>query len=264
MKIGSMLITWGETPDFNNIFAGLSAHGYSGVEFFQSRSSLGNTQRLVDLLQTYSLSAVSLLCEGDMLCKNASDSAENRKRIETAAALGVEVIDFVGGWINSSGEKTAGNIRTFAEILTDLASYAGSFGMKSALHNHMGSLAENLKDIERIFNEGSGFGLCLDTAHCKLAGNDPSRVLDRMKDKVNYIHLKDYKQEPDEKAGDWFPERFCELGEGNIGLDFPDFFQKAGELNFNGWMTVELDRPQKDRTPLTSASISREFIRSLR
>jgi inosose dehydratase len=262
-RIASMLITWEDTAEFDPVFSGLAALGYEGVEFSQPLTALGNMAAMRDRLRSHRLSAVSLLCEGDLLDRCSPEFEESKKRIEAAAEAGVEVIDIVGGWISGPEQKTAENFRSFTVILSELAAYAASLGMQTALHNHMGSLAETEEDIRRIFNEGSGFGLCLDTAHFVLAGEDPKLIAEEMCDRLHYIHLKDYRRGPEERAGEWYPERFCELGEGNIGLDFSAFLHAVSKLRYSGWLTVELDRPQPGRTAMESAGLSRTFLRRI-
>jgi len=56
-------------------------------------------------------------------------------------------------------------------------------------------------------------------------------------------------------------EHFVELGQGELGIDFPSFLTKLEQIGYDGWVTVELD--STTRTPLESAKISRQYLHEL-
>ncbi len=53
---------------------------------------------------------------------------------------------------------------------------------------------------------------------------------------------------------------FAGLGEGFV--PYPEIFQVLDAAGFNGWLIVETDKTARE-SPLVSATISREYLRSL-
>lgn len=101
-----------------------------------------------------------------------------------------------------------------------------------------------------------------DTAHLTGAGMDVSAVIRRYRERVAYVHLKDLTP-ADPKVED-FPMLlgnealpvFCELGLGVI--DFPPIIEALNEIEYKGWLTVEIDRSTS--TPYKSLQICRDFV----
>ena len=56
--------------------------------------------------------------------------------------------------------------------------------------------------------------------------------------------------------------RFVELGRGKV--DLPGVFKALADIQFSGWVVVELDRvPDDARTPKESAEISKKYLEGL-
>ena len=57
--------------------------------------------------------------------------------------------------------------------------------------------------------------------------------------------------------------RFAELGTGNLGLDVKAALEGLESVGYDGWVSVELDRPYPPRPPAEAAVVNREYLRSL-
>jgi sugar phosphate isomerase/epimerase len=55
--------------------------------------------------------------------------------------------------------------------------------------------------------------------------------------------------------------RFCELGRGNVGLDWAVILHALDEEKYGGWLVVEQD--QTTVTPMYDMSMNREYLASL-
>lgn len=91
---------------------------------------------------------------------------------------------------------------------------------------------------------------------------DAAAIIHRYKERVAYVHLKDLSS-ADAKSqgmemimGNEALTVFCELGIGII--DFQRIIQALIEMEYKGWMTVEIDHSTS--TPLRSLEICRDFV----
>lgn len=136
--------------------------------------------------------------------------------------------------------------------------------MKACVHPHLGTEIQDENELDAIMemtDPGYVF-FCPDTAHLTKAGMDPVEVMRRYKDRIAYVHLKDIT--PDEVDVETFPilsgneamPIFCELGLGPI--DFKPIIRFLKEINYDGWLTVEIDKSTS--TPLNSLTICRDFV----
>ncbi len=134
-------------------------------------------------------------------------------------------------------------------------------GVPLGFHNHMGSLTEKPENLDRVMDASDPkyVKLELDTAHYAAPGGDNVAVLRKYKDRLLFLHLKDFKPVPNPPANANYPFIFTELGQGT--LDFRSIFATLEAIRFKGWAVVELDRePVEGRTPIESAKMSRDFL----
>lgn len=106
-------------------------------------------------------------------------------------------------------------------------------GFEPTFHHHLGTRVQTPAEIERLL-EGSDVGLLLDTGHLTAAGGDPVRALRDWRERINHLHVKD-----------WRGGVFCELGTGDVDLE--GFFAELG--GYDGWLVVEQDwvpRPEDE------------------
>jgi inosose dehydratase len=159
------------------------------------------------------------------------------------------------------------------EGIEAVARLAGEeYGLRPVLHHHAGSHIEFEDEIARALGDLDPglIGLCIDTGHAAYAGIDPLALLERYRDRTDYLHLKDVDctvldRVRGEDLDFWAAIEagvFCPLGAGAV--DFAGFGRLLGELGFSGPATVEQDRDRTPGTdPLADTIRSREFLEAL-
>src|SRR5438105_9924246 len=144
-------------------------------------------------------------------------------------------------------------------------------GLRTVFHHHCATFVETPREIDELMSrtDPSLVGLCLDTGHCAFGGGNPVTMLERWRDRVWHMHLKDC--DPDVKfraARDaWDYQEsvrhgvFCELGRGSV--DFRAVLGLLKSSGYDGWLVVEQDVLPSTGTPAESAARNREYLRSL-
>jgi sugar phosphate isomerase/epimerase len=132
------------------------------------------------------------------------------------------------------------------------------WGVRAALHNHMGTPVETQDQLETFLALCPDCGLILDTAHLAAMGGDPAAIVRAYPQRLMALHLKDWLLS-DPGAEEWYNRgRFCRLGEGNIGLDNHAVLAALIEVGYEGWIFVEQDTHLHD--PLDDLAESRRYI----
>ncbi|MGD0114337.1 MAG: sugar phosphate isomerase/epimerase [Armatimonadota bacterium] len=218
---------------------GLLSIGYEGIEWLYALSAedaLHKAARMRWLGMDFGS------CSGP----NAETS------IQWTAALGKSYV-----WAAASGE----DFDTYCRQVNLQAAACARWGIRVALHNHLGSLVESQAQLEEFLARCPEAGLILDTAHLAVPKGDPVEIVRRYSDRLVAVHLKDWLELRSEVGLEtwWDRGRFCELGAGNIGLDNLAVMRALVEVGYDGWIFVEHDTHLQD--PLKDLAISRAYLR---
>ena len=151
--------------------------------------------------------------------------------------------------------------------LATVGQIAAEHGVRAHFHNHVGTHAETPDEVERII-AGLDFALmdiCFDGGHYAYGGGDPIAFVNRHRDRIGYVHLKDV--DPvvlaDARTRELsFLEAlreyvFCEFGQGMV--DIPGMVQTLRDGGYRGWLVVEQDTTPNEST--ASARANRAFLR---
>jgi len=119
-------------------------------------------------------------------------------------------------------------------------------GLTVAMHPHFGTAIERPHHLRR-FLEGCGMGICLDTGHLMIGGDDPIEVAGFAADRVRVVHLKDVDRSLAEgvasgKLGYEEAVRrgvFKPLGDGDV--DTERVLEALERLGYEGWYVLEQD-----------------------
>ncbi|EIP98560.1 sugar phosphate isomerase/epimerase [Opitutaceae bacterium TAV1] len=151
------------------------------------------------------------------------DDAWNRRFFEFARRAGCGVVSC--SFDPEGHEETLRNAEKLGE----------EFGMRVAIHNHGGKhWLGNATILDYVFRRtGARVGLCLDTAWCLQAGEDPVMWLEKFGVRLFGVHLKDFVF--DEKGR----PRDTVVGSG--ALDLPAFLKVFRTLPFTGSAVVEYE-----------------------
>lgn len=136
---------------------------------------------------------------------------------------------------------------------------AAKYGVKAAVHNHLGMAVETMEQVEEYLKRCPDGGLILDDAHLAAAGGDPVRIIEKYLDRIVAVHVKDYVYIDRSNPNWWESIRFCELGAGEMGDINKEVLTLLVKKGYDGWVYIEhdthLQQPEKD------LAISREYMR---
>ena len=82
-------------------------------------------------------------------------------------------------------------------------------------------------------------------------GEDPNAQLRKYRDRLAYVHMKD-----------WARGKFCEMGQGTVGLDFAAIRETLNEIDYQGWVMGELST-YADTEAVESCYANRKYLASL-
>ncbi len=135
------------------------------------------------------------------------------------------------------------------ELLSYTESMIKQYNIMLAIHNHgPGDLIyPDVPGIyEKIVKLDKRMGICMDIGHTVRLDRDPVSDLNQCFDRILEIHIKDV----DKKAADGTT---VEIGRGVI--DIPAFFRETKRLNFNGIISFEHEKDEKDPLPGLAESV---------
>lgn len=190
------------------------------------------------VIETYRAAGVKITGIGVVQLKD--DEAFNRRYFEFAKRAGCDVVSCS---FQPDGYESTLRI---TERLCD------EYGMRAPIHNHGGAhWLGNATILDYLFrNTQPTIGLCLDTAWCLHAGEDPVKWTERFADRLYGIHFKDFVFDRKGKVTD------VVIGEG--ALDLPALLKAFAATPFNGSAVIEYEGEDAvDAIPRCVAAIRR-------
>ncbi|MGC1088619.1 MAG: sugar phosphate isomerase/epimerase, partial [Candidatus Acidiferrum sp.] len=259
LHIGYASITWGGND--RQAIEDISAVGYPGIQVrSNSVKEFGSGAALREMLDKYHLKMIAL-SSGNISIDPAIESSEierhvsNAKFLREAGGSYLQIIDDrpKGRDIVAADYKRLGN------LLTELGKRVSDLGVQLGYHNHMGAMGQTPEGLEQIMDAADPHfaKLELDVAHYFQGGGDPAAAIEKYRDRLLFLHLKDVEHLPNAADGKE-SYRFVELGRGLVNL--PAVIAALRKIDFRGWGIVELDAvPDKARTPKESAIINKKY-----
>jgi inosose dehydratase len=178
------------------------------------------------------------------------------------------------GRITPAMGLTSAQWKTFAAGAGKIArAVRDETGLRTVFHHHCAGYVEHPEEIARFLDltDPGLVGLVLDTGHYVYGAGDCDVVgaLERFRERVWYVHLKDCQPEIACRARkvqwDYFEALrqgvFCELGRGCI--DFAAVLHWLNDHCYDGFVLVEQDVLPGMGTPKESARRNREYLRSI-
>jgi inosose dehydratase len=182
----------------------------------------------------------------------------------------------IAGRVTSADGLTPSEWKTFASGADQIAKAVfEETGLRTVFHHHCAGYVETPDEIATLLEltNPDRLGLVFDTGHyyngtgqetCDLVA-----ALNRFKDRIWYIHLKDIDPQIARRSRaeqwDYFTGMrhgvYCELGKGCV--DFPALLQWLSAQNYQGYALVEQDVLPGMGTPKESAQRNRDYIRSI-
>ena len=135
------------------------------------------------------------------------------------------------------------------------------WGLKVALHNHLGSLVEKQDELDEFMRRCPKAALLLDAGHLAVAGGDVIGTAERYYDRLIAVHLKGWEMTHPEK--EVWHERgyFCEIGGGNFPVPNAELVALLKKRGFDKWVMIEHDTHLRE--PLLDLKLSRERLREM-
>jgi sugar phosphate isomerase/epimerase len=127
--------------------------------------------------------------------------------------------------------------------------------IKLAIHNHGpgDDLYKSPSDVyAKIKDLDKRIGLCMDVGHVVRIGEDPVALIDKYRDRLYDMHLKDVDKA--EADGD-----SVEAGRGII--DIPNILKTLKKINYQGCMALEYEKDGKDPVPGLAESVG--YVRGI-
>jgi inosose dehydratase len=274
-----------QDPRWQTVLEEMAGAGYEGTELGPLGFLPSTPEALSDALSTYGLSLAAAFVMTAYSDRDGHGSLDDTVRrtcelLRAGRARTLILIDALAeDRIATAGRTEAAprlaeapwaalvdGIRRAGEIARD------EFGLRAAIHPHVGTHIEFEDEIERLLGavDSECAGLCVDTGHSVYAGIDPVTLFHRHADRVAYVHFKDV--DPHQLSsvrvdakGFWDAVRgriFCPLGEGCV--DFSAVAWALEDVDYDGWATVEQDRfPDSSTTPLQEARQSLRYLRTV-
>ncbi|WP_019930086.1 sugar phosphate isomerase/epimerase [Nocardia sp. BMG111209] len=262
---------WGHVLDAHTVLAEMAALGFTATEFGPPGYLPEDPGARRALLERYGLSAVGgflalpLHLDRDPIL----DAAGRTAALYAAAGAEVLVLAAATGatGYDSRVPLDAAGWRALIDTAAAVRDLAGTHGLRTVLHPHVGTQVETAAEVER-FLAGSDVDLCLDTGHLLIGGADPVALARRWADRIGHLHLKDVRRDlADEiRCGRIEYSRavrrglYPPLGDGDV--DLAAIVAATEAAGYRGWYVIEQDTTLSPGD--TASGPSRDAERSLR
>jgi inosose dehydratase len=240
----------------------IAAVGFPGIQFRANAVTEFKPAELKDLLAQHKLTFVAFSSGDVSLDQPGADQiakhVANAQFVKDSGGIYLQILDQLKSYPRSA---TPDECKRLGNLLTELGKRTADLGIPLAYHNHLNTLSQSPTNLDLILENSDPkyVKLELDTAHLVAGGGDPAKAIEKYRDRMLFLHLKDVHDIPADTPKAKYPFEFVELGRGRV--DFPSVFAALEKAKFRGWAVVELDRvPDKSRTPKESAIISKDYL----
>ncbi len=261
-RFGYAAITWGGND--RQALADIESVGFPGIQLRTAAVDAFSDRpaELKELLARHHLTMVAL-SSGNLGIDPALEAEEMARHtrharfVRDVGGLYLQIID-----ARPKRAITAADYGAMGRRLTELGKRTADAGIPLGYHHHMGSLGEGPEEIERIMSavDPRYVKLQLDVAHYLQGGGDPVAAIKKYSSQILFLHLKDVESrsaQPDQVPPR--PYRFVELGRGRV--DLPGVMRALADVEFNGWIVVELDAvPDGARSAKEAAEVNRRYL----
>jgi inosose dehydratase len=166
------------------------------------------------------------------------------KAVRNAGAIGVEhVITSEGDPKTSFGEHLTDKEALFLirERLYEPLRMAEDFGVKILLEPH-GKYTDDIDHMEKILElcDSQALGVNFDSGNSWLGGTDPVAMVNRLHDKIEHVHWKDWPAEMEARRGKQFGAGMSGIPLGTGVVDIKGVFNALVKHGFDGYSTLEV------------------------
>ncbi len=248
--VGYATIAWPEN-EFTGALETISSLGFKGVQMLgwvRDAYAGPKLETLREQLNRLKLQPVTLSCSKLVLepAKPVDESDNFRAYGSFFQRLGGHYLQISDG--GQPERKYSGEaINALATRMNTLGKIAQDFGLMLGYHPHFGTIGETREGLGRILEatDPRYVKLIADVAHLTLGGADPAEVIRTYHERLIHTHFKDVRKDvamlarKNRALARRKKYRFCEIGDGVV--NFRGVLQAFREVNFRGWIIVELD-----------------------
>jgi len=162
----------------------------------------------------------------------------------------------------AEGPSSDDDFKRMAELCNQIGEYSKRLRIKTCVLPRPGSVIETRAETEKILEltDPSLVYLCPDTGHLAKLGENVAEAVRAHINRIGHIHFKDFAaQSASDPAGQNTESYFTELGKGCV--DFPAIVETLHGANYNGIITIELDKTRL--TPKESAQTSKTYVETV-
>lgn len=254
-KLGYNTLTWHDSdPDLERLFATIKEAGWEGVELMNNDANWsGPPSRVRAMLERVGLPAMAMLGVVQIDHGRRARVIEEQKRIiDFGAELGCVVYVFIGGDRIERRLPLDDEFKRLADVASELIDHAEPRGMSVSHHSHPRCTCERETEQDRLLELADArLRVCVDVGISAFMDEDPVAQIHKYGDRVGYAHLKD-----------WAHGKYCVLGEGTRGIDWPAVMGAFEAVGFDGWVTTELSA-YADTAGDESCFANRAYLRSI-
>ena len=245
IKVGiadyGMNVWYGGFMDYETRMEQIKAIGYEGIE------------RLTPIDAADALNKATILAKLGMDFSTVLAPTLELK-VQWTAAFGKKYI-----WADVSINHAKDSMETYCRRVNYLVEAGKKYGIKVAVHNHLGCIVETQEQLDEFMEKCPEAGLVFDVGHMAVAGGNVREVFDKYYDRIVAIHLKEWvSTDPDAKEW-WDRGYFCGLGQGNTPVDNEYVVKGAIEKGYDKWILIAHDTHKRE--PLEDLADSREILR---
>ncbi|MBI2942000.1 MAG: sugar phosphate isomerase/epimerase [Chloroflexi bacterium] len=251
-RLGYSVISWGSTPNLDEVLGTIAAAGWEGVEFIGvSLDWLGTPSRLRRLVDKHGLVPVCTFGSTSIAEDREAQQERQRRLIEYAAELGCSIYATIGGRRVHRRLPTEDEFRQLAVCCEELIDWAAPLGVTVAYHAHPLCTVETEAEQDRMLAYAPRLQVCVDVSVAAMVEEDAVDQLKKYRRRLAYVHMKDRAR-----------GKFVEMGKGTRGLDFARILGTLDELEYRGWVMGELSS-YADADAAEACRYNRRYLGSL-
>lgn len=155
-----------------------------------------------------------------------------RRALDMAKELGAPCITTEPGGPLEPGQSWDHALEMFCESLKPVADHAQAIGIPLLVEPEPGLLIETTEEYLRfasVFNH-PGIGLNFDIGHMYCVKDDPAQSVRQLAKHIRHVHLEDIAA----------TRVHHHMVPGQGAIDFPPIIQALRDINYSGWITIEL------------------------
>ena len=160
--------------------------------------------------------------------------------------------------------------KTYCKKISEISNRLDDIGIPMSYHEHMGTIIQTEKDVDRFVNETNDKTFLLyDTGHLLFAQADYYSILKKYINSINHIHCKDIRKKVLElsiKKDLSFRDSFLDgvfTVPGDGCIDYEPLIKLLHKNNYNKWLVIEAEQDPIKANPLKYAKIGYKYLKKI-